>query len=162
MYAAKRKLHNLLESVTGPASESKNSETNTLAQSHKDFQAKRRKVLNPHLLGSFKHRNSPSTAVARQPVTTVDQKSSPGFAPWDRGQFLARLESFRHVDKWSAKPSAIDEVHWAKRGWSCSGPERVRCVRGCEKELVVRVEDEEASEEGPEDQATLSQEGSSS
>ena len=38
------------------------------------------------------------------------------------------------------KPDEINEVEWAKRGWSCVGKERVRCVGGCEKEVVILLE----------------------
>ncbi len=65
---------------------------------------------------------------------------APNFAPLDRDQFLTRLKTFRHVDKWTSKPSAVNEVQWAKRGWSCVGKERVACVGGCDKELVIALE----------------------
>lgn len=64
----------------------------------------------------------------------------PNFAPLDRGQFLSRLKTFRHVDKWASKPAEVNEVQWAKRGWSCVGKERVACVGGCGQELVVMLE----------------------
>ena len=38
------------------------------------------------------------------------------------------------------KPEKINEVQWAKRGWSCVGKERVGCVGGCRKELVITLE----------------------
>lgn len=40
------------------------------------------------------------------------------------------------------KPEQINEVQWAKRGWSCVGRERVGCVGGCGRELVIKLEDE--------------------
>jgi len=53
---------------------------------------------------------------------------------------LARLKTFKHVDRWTTKPAQINEVQWAKRGWSCVGKERVGCVGGCDKELVIKLE----------------------
>ena len=64
----------------------------------------------------------------------------PNFAPWDRGQFLKRLETFRHVDKWRGKPEKVNEVQWAKRGWSCVGRDTIKCVGGCSQEMVVKLE----------------------
>lgn len=40
------------------------------------------------------------------------------------------------------KPEIINEVQWAKRGWSCVGKERVGCVGGCGKEVVVKLEED--------------------
>ena len=41
-----------------------------------------------------------------------------------------------------SKPEPINEVQWAKRGWSCVGRERVGCVGGCGKEVVVKLEND--------------------
>lgn len=71
-----------------------------------------------------------------------EERKTPNFAPWDRGQFLERLKTYRHVDKWTGKPERINEVQWAKRGWSCVGKERVGCVGGCGKEVVIILEDD--------------------
>lgn len=68
------------------------------------------------------------------------ERKTPNFAPWDREQFLERLKTYRHVDKWMGKPESINEVQWAKRGWSCVGKERVGCVEGCGKEVVITLE----------------------
>jgi hypothetical protein len=68
---------------------------------------------------------------------------TPTYSPWDRSAFLERLRSYRFVDKWSAKPSRVNEVAWASRGWSCVEKNRVRCGV-CRREVVVKVElDEE-------------------
>lgn len=69
-----------------------------------------------------------------------DERKGSHFAPWDRGQFLERLKTYRHVDRWMGKPERVNEVQWAKRGWSCVGKERVRCVGGCGKEIVITLE----------------------
>ncbi|KAL2002806.1 hypothetical protein VTN02DRAFT_5849 [Thermoascus thermophilus] len=83
----------------------------------------------------------PSAANAsRQPSTPPT--SRPNFVPWDRERFLERLETFRRVDRWSPKPAAINEVEWAKRGWSCTDIMRVTCVGGCGSSVVVKLPDE--------------------
>lgn len=41
-----------------------------------------------------------------------------------------------------SKPDQINEVQWAKRGWSCVGKERVGCVGGCGREVVIKLEDD--------------------
>lgn len=80
---------------------------------------------------------------ANSPVQTRQAPDQlPNFAPWDRGQFLSRLKTFRHVDKWIGKPDQINEVEWAKHGWSCVGKETVGCIGGCNKEVVIELEDE--------------------
>lgn len=67
----------------------------------------------------------------------------PTYSPWDRNAFLERLRTYRFVDKWSAKPVDVNEVEWARRGWSCVDKNRVRCGV-CKREVVVKVElDEE-------------------
>ncbi|KAF3917948.1 hypothetical protein ABW20_dc0110257 [Dactylellina cionopaga] len=64
------------------------------------------------------------------------------YAPWDRNEFLQRLETFRSVSSWSSKPERINEVEWAKRGWVCmqNGKNRVRCTSHCGGELMVKVD----------------------
>lgn len=52
------------------------------------------------------------------------------------------------MDKWSAKPTAVNEVVWARRGWVCFDKNRVRC-NTCRAELLVGVElDDEQTEDG--------------
>ena len=80
------------------------------------------------------------------PVKEGGDQKPPNFAPLDRGQFLARLKTFRHVDRWTTKPERVNEVEWAKCGWSCVGKERVGCVGGCDRELVIKLEREEDEE----------------
>lgn len=41
-----------------------------------------------------------------------------------------------------SKPEPINEVQWAKRGWRCVGKERVGCVGGCGKEVVIKLEED--------------------
>ncbi|CRG84045.1 hypothetical protein PISL3812_01386 [Talaromyces islandicus] len=84
-----------------------------------------------------------NTTVSRLPrVSSSSQGVRPNFVPWDRERFLERLETFRPVTRWSTKPAPINEVEWAKRGWSCTDYMRVACVGGCGATLVVKLPDE--------------------
>jgi len=86
-------------------------------------------------------KTGPLFVIPKPASATMDvERKPPNFAPWDRSQFLERLQTYRHVDKWMSKPEKINEVQWAKRGWSCVGKERVGCVGGCRKELVIMLE----------------------
>ena len=84
-----------------------------------------------------------------RPSSGISKRSSasssslrPNFVPWDRARFLERLQTFRRVDRWSPKPAPINEVQWAKRGWSCTDAMRVECVGGCGHSLVVKLPDD--------------------
>jgi hypothetical protein len=139
MYTAKRKLHNLLESITSSSTEPSDllvggSQSST---DSKTSQAKRPRLDRPTVARSDVLQRTTSTL--SRPNTATEPKGALGFAPWDRTQFLTRLSSFRHVDKWTAKPRPINEVQWAKRGWSCYGRERVKCIGACGKELVIKL-----------------------
>jgi hypothetical protein len=75
-------------------------------------------------------------------TTTTTVNANPEFsiyAPWNHEYFIARLKTFADVKKWSPKPSGVDEVAWAKRGWINVGLEEVSC-RSCGKRLVVKLE----------------------
>lgn len=72
-------------------------------------------------------------------VSALSRSAHATYSPWDRDAFLARLASFRFVDKWSAKPAAVNEVAWARRGWVCVDKDRVRCAM-CRKEVLVKVD----------------------
>ena len=98
----------------------------------------------PSQLSVAKPRPASHLPTPMQPAASPskEERKPPNFAPWDRGRFLERLKSYRHVDKWLGKPDKINEVEWAKRGWSCVGKETVRCVGGCDKEVVIKLEDD--------------------
>lgn len=66
----------------------------------------------------------------------------PNFVPWDRDRFLERLETFRPVTRWTSQPAPINEVEWAKRGWTCTDYMRVACVGGCGASIVVKLPEE--------------------
>lgn len=50
------------------------------------------------------------------------------------------------MDRWTSKPAKINEVQWAKRGWSCVGQDCVGCVGGCGIRVVITLEDDAKSE----------------
>ncbi|KUM59633.1 hypothetical protein ACN42_g7499 [Penicillium freii] len=75
-------------------------------------------------------------------IASANSNKRPTFVPWDRERFLERLETFRRVDRWTSKPSPINEVQWAKRGWICTDVMRVTCVSDCGGAVVVKLPDE--------------------
>ncbi|OQE29084.1 hypothetical protein PENFLA_c004G09605 [Penicillium flavigenum] len=75
-------------------------------------------------------------------IASANSNKRPTFVPWDRERFLERLETFRRVDRWTSKPSPINEVQWAKRGWICTDVMRVTCVSECGGAVVVKLPDE--------------------
>ena len=153
---SKRKFHKILDSISNASNvslisgnEKHNASTTTLPASN-DPPAKKPRVARPVSAYAPTTTHTAITSKAeRRPLSVVQQTSStgmngdsklPNFAPWDRGQFLERLKTYRHVDKWRGKPEKINEVQWSKRGWSCVGKERVCCVGGCSKEVVITLE----------------------
>ncbi|KAL8822148.1 MAG: hypothetical protein Q9191_007108 [Dirinaria sp. TL-2023a] len=155
----KRKFHKLLDSISNasstslaPEHDTKNASTPTLP-TNSESPAKRLKTARPVSAIIPSTMRPPTTPVRHSMVVskpaatstssaTNEEPKAPNFVPWDRDQFLARLKTFRHVDKWMSKPEQINEVQWAKRGWSCVGRERVGCVGGCGREVVVKLEDD--------------------
>ena len=89
---------------------------------------------------SIRHTSyNPSSDTPAPSTVSISEKLTPAYAPWDRPQFLSRLKTYRFVDKWSAKPTEMNEVVWAKRGWICVDKNRVQCTV-CAREVVVRVD----------------------
>lgn len=78
------------------------------------------------------HKKSASLA------TNTSEGDTPKYAPWDRAAFLARLKTFSNITDWTPKPSRVNEVEWAKRGWVCQKSERVRCCL-CNVEILVKL-----------------------
>ncbi|KAI9809573.1 MAG: hypothetical protein M1825_000005 [Sarcosagium campestre] len=178
MYATKRKFHSILNSLTPPSTANSNESTTftdvsasasirtsgltspstfTLPGDVGTQSAKKRRLT--ARLSSHRPCTSQSTQSSRridgmleQPTQRFATTKQPNYAPWDRTQFLRRLKTFRHVDRWTAKPKSVNEVVWAKRGWSCVGRERVGCVGGCGKELVIRLERPDQASGGSEDE----------
>ncbi|KAF1349802.1 C3HC zinc finger-like-domain-containing protein, partial [Delphinella strobiligena] len=67
-------------------------------------------------------------------------REPPNFSPWSHDTFVARLRTFSRVTLWHPKPEAVNEVEWAKRGWSCVDTNTVCCKGGCHQRLLVDVE----------------------
>lgn len=84
-------------------------------------------------------RATPPSSGTHTTAFSLSEKPTPAYAPWDRPQFLSRLKTFRFVDKWSAKPPAVNEVVWAKRGWVCVDKNRIRCTV-CSRDVVVKID----------------------
>ncbi|RAL62656.1 hypothetical protein DID88_004500 [Monilinia fructigena] len=57
---------------------------------------------------------SPVAKLSPIPVSTEEP---PKWAPYDRTEFLKRLKSFSNLTDWTPKPTRVNEVEWAKRGW---------------------------------------------
>ena len=74
---------------------------------------------------------------SKPPPKPLTPKEPPYFNPWSHPDFLERLKTFSDLRNWGSKPDAINEVAWAKRGWVCDGKDRVACLRGCGKKIVV-------------------------
>ncbi|KAI4097763.1 MAG: hypothetical protein LQ344_000035 [Seirophora lacunosa] len=160
----KRKFHAILESIANPSTTSLNSinnqqnaSTTTLSAAHEPA-AKRLKFSRPVSApgSSTLTRSVRSTSTTTNPPTSTastmtEEKKPPNFAPWDRNQFLARLETFRYVDKWMSKPDPINEVQWAKRGWTCVGNEKVGCIGGCGNEILISLEPSREEQQPAED-----------
>ena len=139
----KRKFQRVLDSLTKPSSAESSKPPTAREQLHGEPSAAKKIRLGD--------RDDSSLASARRSILKVGRPSSrdssasstrPSFVPWDRERFLERLETFRRVDRWSPKPSAISEVEWAKRGWICTDKSRVTCVGGCGGSVVVKLPDE--------------------
>lgn len=172
----KRKFHKILDSISNASSTSLatkstldkyNASTTTLPAAI-DPPAKKPRIVrtvsayvppSTPILTSQSPNLRAAAATAKLSTSTAamnEERKTPNFAPWDRGQFLERLKTYRHVDKWMGKPEEINEVQWAKRGWSCVGKERVGCVGGCGKEVVITLsssrEESRDTEERPLDE----------
>lgn len=148
----KRKFHRVLESLTKPTS------TPTPEQPPKPSAATGGRAPTTAREAIKKARlsrgdgGSQDLSAARESVlkvarpgtraSSVSSTARPTFVPWDRERFLERLETFRRVDRWSPKPSAVSEVVWAKRGWICTDVARVSCASGCGGSVVVKLPDE--------------------
>ncbi|KAK3175356.1 hypothetical protein OEA41_002603 [Lepraria neglecta] len=168
----KRKFHKILDSISNASStslatnHSKHNASTTTLPASMDPPAKKPRIARPTSAvvpstTRIAAVSRPSTGIAAvkqaAPLAPLnEERKAPNFAPWDRGQFLERLKTYRHVDKWMGKPELISEVQWAKRGWSCVGKERVGCVRGCSKEVVITLEknreNKENEDERPSDE----------
>jgi len=145
MNATKRKFNALLngigtKSTTNVSSKgANNADSNTTSGA--DLQAKKRRIAN----SSFTKESPASNALStmrdkniRSMIGPTETGDAPKYAPWDRTAFLQRLKSFSNLTDWTPKPSKVNEVEWAKRGWVCQKQERVRCSL-CNMEILVKL-----------------------
>lgn len=145
----KRKFHRVLESLTKPPSTPEQSPKPTASGTTRAPTTAREAIKKARL---NKGDNPSDVSAARDSIlkvarpgtraSSVSSTARPTFVPWDRERFLERLETFRRVDRWSPKPSAVSEVVWAKRGWICTDVSRVSCASGCGGSVVVKLPDE--------------------
>ena len=105
--------------------------------------------------------SAPQSLVSRYPQTTSKNSSTtsiarprPNYLPQNQDAFLDRLRTFSPVQKWHiSSTEAINATEWAKKGWSCVGEDMVACKGGCNEQLLVKLDDENAplgEEEDPE------------
>ncbi|OJD10968.1 hypothetical protein AJ78_08158 [Emergomyces pasteurianus Ep9510] len=155
----KRKFHRVLDSLSGGANVQKSSNADSSTRKHDaTTAASAASVKYPTIkkvrLASSSCTAGPDDMIVGKSVSNISRNSSlspssqhrPNFVPWDRERFLERLETFRRVDRWSPKPAPINEVQWAKRGWSCVDVMRVECVGGCGRAVVVKLPEDNLDE----------------
>ena len=148
----KRKFHRVLESISKTTPAENTSKPSTSTSEPAKGNVPNRLLANPSIKKVRLSGNDDSDLVSVR--NSILKLSSPGsrsssasskrptFVPWDRDAFLERLETFRRVDRWTSKPTPINEVQWAKWGWICSDVMRVSCVSGCGGSVVVKLPDE--------------------
>jgi hypothetical protein len=165
---SKRKFHKLLDSITAASNTvsstqqrdkaSANASTSLTAREKMDLASDRARKrlrsstssasLSVTLGSSFNRTANTSTMSLPHNVPGIktvtdsprEDKHIPNFAPWSQETFLARLKTFSKVSNWHPKPEPINEIHWAKRGWSCVDLNTVACKGGCERRVVVKLD----------------------
>ncbi|MCJ1481172.1 hypothetical protein MMC06_001328 [Schaereria dolodes] len=157
----KRKFHRILDSISNSSNTSLSSQkrptnaSTTTLPAQIESPAKKARTTRPQsayvssvsqIVPVQAHMPPRPTIRTTEMSIGVEEPKVSNFTPWDRGRFLERLKTFRHVDKWMSKPEEVNEVQWAKRGWTCVGKERVACV-GCGRVVVVNLESEEVLSE---------------
>ncbi|KAL4932793.1 mRNA capping enzyme-domain-containing protein [Aspergillus undulatus] len=144
----KRKFHRVLESLTKPSNTESSNQTADPATALEHASSAKRARLSggDSILASVRkdilRKDILKKARSASRSSSVSSQSRPSFVPWDRERFLERLETFRRVDRWSPKPTEVNEVEWAKRGWICTDVARVTCVSACGGSVIVKIPDE--------------------
>lgn len=147
---SKRKFYKFLDNLSAPpksvhakhtdvSSNPRASIVSTLEPSAKRI----RPTVSSTTLASIHARNTSNVSLASVKSTTKPAgppREAPNFSPWSHEAFLKRLHTFSPVTLWHPKPDAVNEVEWAKRGWSCVDTNTVGCKGGCGKRVVVKVE----------------------
>lgn len=87
----------------------------------------------------------PPEAAVRSPRpkrenTTSEQAPRHNPFATNQGRFLQRLQTYDRTHRWTARlPDIVNEVQWAKHGWSCTGTMTCTCLYGCEQDVIVQV-----------------------
>lgn len=91
---------------------------------------------------SIASRHTTGGTIAAKTASSANSPSKPppAFSPWSHDTFLARLKTFSKVSLWHSKPERINEVEWARRGWTCVDVNTVACKGCCEKRVVVSLD----------------------
>lgn len=105
----------------------------SISASQARIQALKDQLLTPKRQGTVRVVGKDAAPAALTP------RKIPNFLPHSQEQFLSRLKTFADVKKWTNKPDAINEVQWARRGWSCDTWNTVACKGGCEKRVAVKL-----------------------
>jgi hypothetical protein len=105
----------------------------SLSASQARIQALKDQLLTPKRAGTVRVVGKAVTPTASTP------RKTPNFQPYSQEQFLSRMKTFADVKKWTTKPDAVNEIEWAKRGWSCDTWNTVACKGGCEKRVAVKL-----------------------
>jgi len=130
---SKRKFHQLLDSLTAAsAPSSTKAASHPLASNAKRVRASPFTRMHPDVTAS--------AAVGTAPISTPPSTPTPAphYEPWSQPAFLARLQTFADVARWTpGKPDTVDGPAWARRGWTCVDVDTVACRGGCERRVVV-------------------------
>jgi hypothetical protein len=138
----KRKFNRVLESISKPLSNESTKRIDSIT-GPKERLAAQPTIKRVRLSGEANDLGLLNSSVNNSlRLRSTSPSLRPNFVPWDRDRFLERLATFRRVDRWSSKPAPINEVEWAKHGWSCTDVMQVSCVGGCEASVIVKLPDE--------------------
>ncbi|KAI9657845.1 MAG: hypothetical protein M1831_004081 [Alyxoria varia] len=92
--------------------------------------------------------HTPSKTTMEDKPQDAEKREPPNYAPWSHDLFLERLKTFADVLIWTSKPDEVNEVQWAKRGWSCESVNKVACKGGCERRLAIVLRPKRKDKEG--------------
>jgi len=134
---SKRKFHHLLDNLLKPPPATTTTRTNhdPAAPLVVQISATKRARLAPRPGSTISLVPTPSTQ-------DTQDLAPPYYVPWSHAHFLQRLRTFADLTLWTPKPDAVDEVAWARRGWTCVGPNvnTVSCAGGgCARQVVVAL-----------------------
>lgn len=133
----KRKFHNLLDNLTKPPPTSLSDAPSMLNQPAAKRVRLEPRTRHPRPTSTISLVSSRDSGDVVKATASSSEPSKPYYVPWSHEFFLQRLKTFADVTMWSPKPDNINEVAWAKRGWTCAGINTVACKGGCEQRVVV-------------------------